>query len=422
MSTEASSGNAYPQMYSVQQRLVSRPLKDIPARVRAELERWTGWSALRPHARIAVTAGSRGVHHIPLILRVLCDELRARRHEPFIVPAMGSHGGATVEGQLALLHDLGITAEAMGVPIRGSLELDEVGRTKEHYPVLMDRLAHRADGVIVVGRIKKHTDFRGPVESGLMKMIAIGLGKSPQAAYIHSFGANGLRTLIPEFASIAIKNSPILFGLAILEDGYGATSDIVMVPRDRIAEEEPRLLVRAVRQMPKLPIKTIDLLMIERMGKEISGSGMDANVIGRYKISGERDPRSPKTRYIVVLDLTEASHGNAIGVGLADITTARLAQKIDQKNFYMNASTSGFLERAKLPLVCPTDRAAIDLALHFLAPRTRRQARVVRIRDTLHLDRFWASDALLDELRAVSGICISNHGQPVEFDEDGALK
>lgn len=422
MSVSAPSDHAYPRMYSVQQQLVSRPLKDIPARVRAELERWRGWNALPPHAHIAVTAGSRGVHNIPLILRVLCDELRARGHAPFIVPAMGSHGGATVEGQRALLHDLGITDEAVGVPIQGSLELDEVGRTEEHYPVFMDRLAHRADGLIVVGRIKKHTDFRGSVESGLSKMIAIGLGKAPQASYIHSFGAPGLRTLIPKFARIAIEHSPLLFGLAILEDGYGATSDIVMVPRDRIAEEEPRLLRRAVRQMPKLPIKAIDLLIIEQMGKEISGSGMDANVIGRYKISGERDPRSPRTRLIVVLDLTEASHGNAIGVGLADITTARLAHKIDQKNFYMNASTSGFLERAKLPLVCPTDRAAIDLAFHFLAPRTRAQARVVRIRDTLHLDRFWASASLRDELRAVSGVTISNPGQPVEFDADGTLK
>ena len=222
----------YPLMYEVEQQLVSRPIADIPARVHAEMARWDGWSRLKPGGSVAVTAGSRGVANVSLILRTVCDDLRQRGYYPFIVPAMGSHGGATVAGQRDLLESLGITEQAIGAPIRGSLDVDEVGRSSSGQPVVMDRLAHRADGLIIVARVKKHTDFRGTVESGLLKMSVIGLGKHYQASYVHSFGSNGLRDLIPEFAAIALANSPTLFGLAILEDGYDATSDVVMVPRD----------------------------------------------------------------------------------------------------------------------------------------------------------------------------------------------
>ncbi|MCL5074491.1 MAG: lactate racemase domain-containing protein [Chloroflexi bacterium] len=417
-----SSPEPYPMMYPVEQQLVSRPIADIPSQVRAELERWSGWSSLPKRASIAITAGSRGIANIALILRVLCDDLKRRGFQPFLVPAMGAHGGASVEGQLALLADLAITPKTIGAPIRASLEVDEIGHSCRGQPVMMDHLAHRADGLIVVGRVKKHTDFTGPVESGLAKMIAIGLGKHDQAAYIHSFGAEGLRTLIPEYARIALENSSIIFGLAIIEDGYDATSDIILIPRERIADEEPSLLRRAVEQMAKLPIKNIDLLIIERMGKEISGSGMDTNVIGRFRVPGEPDPPAPRVEYLVVLDLTDASHGNAIGMGLADLTTARLASKIDQETFYMNATTSGFLERAKLPLVCPTDQAAIDLALRLLAPVLADQALVVRIPDTAHLAHFWASSAVLKELYDVSTVSIAHQAQRLTFSADGALR
>ena len=371
MQTRFSSSEPYPPLYAVRQTLVSRPLADIPVRVRSELAAWPGWEALPPAARIAVTAGSRGIRNIGLILRAVCDELKVRGYQPFIVPAMGSHGGATVEGQAALLADLGVTPDSVGAPILGSLETDEVGRTAEGHPVLMDRLAHRADGLIVVNRVKKHTDFSAATESGLLKMIAIGLGKHVQAARIHSYGAEGLRTLVPQFARVALANSPVLFGLAILEDGYDETSDIVLVQRDRIPEEEPKLLRRAVRQMARLPMRQIDLLIVNCMGKDVSGAGMDTNVIGRYRVPGVPDPRSPRVRYLAVLDLTDASHGNAVGVGLADITTARLAAKIDQTNFYINAAISGFLERGKLPMVCPTDQEAVDLGLRLLSPAPR---------------------------------------------------
>jgi len=413
--------SAYPLMHEVEQKLISRPIADIPAKVRAEMARWPDWSTLKPGAHIAVTAGSRGIANIPLILRCVCDELTGRGFQPFIVPAMGSHGGATVEGQRALLESLGITPETVGAPIRGSLEVDEVGRSTSGHPVVIDRLAHRADGLIVVGRVKKHTDFRGPIESGLMKMMVIGLGKHYQASYIHSFGSNGLRDLIPEFGRIILANSPVLFGLAILEDGYDATSDIIMIPRQRIPEEEPKLLRRAIRQMARLPMRDVDILIVERMGKDISGAGMDTNVIGRYDIPGVAEPASPRVRWLIVLDLTEASHGNCTGVGLADLTTARLAAKIDQASFYMNSSTSGFLRRAKLPLVCPTDQAAIDLALRLLAPTPAEQARIVRIKDTLHLTHFWASSAVVDALRDNPRITIGADAQRLAFAPDGTL-
>jgi hypothetical protein len=411
----------YPLMYGIEQQLVSRPIADIPARVNAELARWTGWPTLKPGARIAVTAGSRGVANIALILRSICDNLKQRGYQPFIVPAMGSHGGAKVEGQLALLESLGVTPDSMGAPLLGSLEVDEVGRSSLGHPVVMDRYAHRADGLIVVGRVKKHTDFYGTVESGLMKMITIGLGKHINAAYVHSFGSHGLRDLIPEFASIAIANSPMLFGLALLEDGYDATSDIVMIPAAQIAAEEPGLLRRAVRQMARIPVKNIDVLIIDWMGKDISGAGMDTNVIGRYMLHGIADPPSPRARYIVVLDLTDASHGNAIGIGLADLTTQRLMDKFDQESFYMNSATSGFLERTKIPLVCPTDQAAIDLALRLLAPVLPEQARVVRIQDTLHLAHFRASQAVLADFEGQAKIAVDGKPQRLDFAADGTL-
>ena len=254
-----------------------------------------------------------------------------------------------------------------------------------------------------------------------MKMVAIGLGKHDQAAYIYSYGPEGLRTLIPEFAAIALENSPAMFGLAILEDGCDATSDIVMVPREEIADKEPGLLRQAIGQMAALPFEVIDLLIVERMGKDISGTGMDTNVIGRYGSRERPDPPRPRVRTLVVLDITPASHGNATGVGLADLTTARLAQKIDQRVFYMNASTSGALERAKLPLVCPTDQAAIDLALRLLAPIPPEAARVVRIQDTLHIARFQASAALVEDDTTSHSISAAPRPRRLDFSNDGAL-
>lgn len=412
---------AYPLMFQVEQKLVSRPVADIPARVRAEMARWDGWGSLKPGARIAVTAGSRGINNIPLILRAVCDELKNRGYEPFIVPAMGSHGGARVDEQRALLESLGVSEQAVAAPIKGSLEIDEVARFKTGQPVVMDRLARRADGLIIVGRVKKHTDFRGAIESGLMKMTVIGLGKHYQAAYVHSFGSNGLRDLIPQFGQIALMNSPALFGLAVIEDGYDATSDIVMIPREHVLTEEPKLLRRSISQMAKLPVHNIDVLIVERIGKEISGAGMDTNVIGRYMIPGVAEPRTPRCRFIIALDVTDASHGNAVGIGLADLTTERLVKKMDHVSFYMNSATSGFLERTKIPLTCANDQTAIDLALRLLAPLPAHEARIVRIQDTLHLTRFWASEPVAKELDGDGRCRLVSDGQRLSFAGDGAL-
>jgi len=412
----------YPLMYEIEQTLVSRPTKDIPGAVRAQLATWDGWESLPQGASIAVTAGSRGIQNIVLILQTVCQALSERGFSPFITPAMGSHGGGTVEGQLAVLTSLGITRESVGAPIRGNAELDEVGRSSAGHPVVIDRLANQADGLIVVGRIKKHTDFSSAVESGLMKMITIGLGKHRQAAHIHSFGTQGLRTLIPEYAGIVLERSPVLFGLAILEDGYHQTSDIVLIPRQDIPKEEPKLLQQAIGQMARLPVNEIDVLIVEWMGKDISGTGMDTNVIGRYAVEGEPDPSEPNVRYLVVLDLTEASHGNAVGVGLADLTSERLFRKIDQPAFYLNVSTSGFLARGKIPLVCQTDQMAVDLALQLLTPTPSDQARVVRIKNTHDLSCFWASSSVVDELRGRPEVTVSRRGKPLKFSAQGLLE
>jgi hypothetical protein len=312
---------------------------------------------------------------------------------------MGSHGGGTAEGQIQILAELGVTEARVGAPIRSSMEVGQIGRTEDGMPVYCDKNALAADAVVVVNRVKKHTDITAPIESGLIKMIAIGLGKKAQADLIHSYGAPGLKKYIPLVARITIANAPIALGVATLENGVDETAEIYGFEPDEIEAGERRLLRRNKKQLPRLPFEAIDVLIVERMGKEISGTGMDTNVLGRYRIPGEPEPKAPNVRFVIVLDLTDASHGNAIGVGLADLTTERLVAKIDRQAMYVNGLTSGFLERAKIPITLPTDRAAIAAAFDRLSPEQRARPRVCRIRDTLHVAAFEASAALLDEAR-----------------------
>ncbi len=383
--------NAYPLMATVAPRLYRAPLADVPAAVRAAMARNDWHRGLKPGGRVAITAGSRGIANISLILRTVVDEVRARGFDPFLVPAMGSHGGATAQGQLALLAELGVTPERVGAPIHATMDVVELGQTEDGVPVYLDAHAAQADGIIVVNRVKPHTSFIGAVESGLHKMIAIGLGKERAAATLHGYGLRGLREFIPRVAQVTLARAPILLGLAILEDGYDQTTEIVGLTPPEIPAREPELLARAREMRARLPFDECDLLIVEQMGKDISGTGMDTAVIGRLYIRGEPDFPTPRIRWLVVLGLTPASHGNATGVGLADIITRRLYESIDLAATYKNVITSGFLERAKIPLIAETPQAAIDLALRLAG----RAPRVARIRDTLHLERIQVSEALL---------------------------
>jgi hypothetical protein len=412
----------YPQMHPARQQLYSAPVADIPATVNAELRRAGLAESVRPGQRVAITAGSRGVANIAAILKATVEAVRGVGGEPFIVPAMGSHGGATDEGQTALLAEtFGITEATMDAPIRSSMETVELGYTERGTPIYLDRNAASADHIIVVNRVKAHTDFSGPYESGLMKMITIGLGKRVQAESIHAHGAWGLRTLIPEVARVKIARSPIRIGLALVEDGYDQTTQIVGLSAEEISDREPELLLRSKELMPGLPFDDIDLLIVDRSGKEISGAGMDTNVLGRKRIPGEPEFERPRVERVILRDLTEETHGNGIGVGLADFVTQRLVDKIDWNVTNINSMVSGFLLRSMLPVVCPTDQAAVDAAYFMLRRKSPEEVRVLRIRDTLHLEHVWISDAFLSEAREHPRLEVTANPRPLAFDSAGTL-
>ncbi|MCA9964039.1 MAG: DUF2088 domain-containing protein [Anaerolineales bacterium] len=351
--------------------------------------------------QIAIGIGSRGVAEIDTIARTLVRLVAESGGTPFIVPAMGSHGGATASGQIEVLDSLGVSEATMGCPIRATMETVVLGETARGIPVHFDKFAAEADGLIVANRVKIHTDFHGLHESGVVKMLGIGLGKERGATLLHNFGVVGLRDYMPEVTAVILQKINLIAGIATVEDGTHRPVHLQAMPASELLAEEQKLLDLARSYAPRLPVADLDLLIVEEMGKEISGTGMDTNVIGRWRIAGEPEPESPRIRAIVVLNLTEASHGNSVGIGLADFTTRRLLDKINFDHFTTNTFTSGFLERGRLPLVFPSDEAAINAALTHLFrpnPQDRPHARIMRIRNTLDLGTVWVSPNLVDEI------------------------
>lgn len=372
------------------------PLPDVEGKVKEEIKPLL--CGIKPGARIALAVGSRGIANIGLIVKTVADSLKSAGAAPFIIPAMGSHGGAAAAGQAELLEGYGISERAMGIPVLSSMETEYIGDAGGFpaFPVYMDKHACSSDGVVVINRVKAHTDFHGPHESGIVKMLVIGLGKHKQAELMHKFGADGLRDLIPVAAGKVLGTGKIWGGLSIVEDGFDDTADIVFSGPETLFETDAALLARSKELMAKLPFERIDALVVDNMGKDVSGTGMDPNVIGRMRIAGQADTL-PVCERIAVLDLTEASHGNATGVGLADITTRRLADKIDWHVTYKNIITSGFLLRGFLPLVSENDREALELAIGA-GYHTDETIRFARIKNTLRLDEAYLSKTLLEEL------------------------
>jgi len=387
-------------MVEVRQKIEAPKLEDFISEIKKELNRINLSGKIKQGDEIAITAGSRGIAHYPEILSTVVEEVKKAGGKPFLVPAMGSHGGATPEGQLAVLRELGITPETVGAPIRATMEVDEIGRLENGVPVYVDRNALKAEGIIVVNRVKPHTDFKGEIESGLMKMMVIGLGKQKGAEMIHSYRSEGYHKLLPEAARLIMKKLPILMGLAIVENAFHEIAIVRAIETEDIEREEKELLKKAKSLIARIPFKDIDVLIIDEIGKEISGTGMDTNVVGRFWLPGEYEPTAPKIKRIVVLDLTEETHGNAIGIGLADITTKRLVDKIDYQATFVNALTAGHVEGSKTPVFLPNDREAIIMALRTCGPINPREAKVVRIRNTLNLDRLWISESLLKNLES----------------------
>jgi hypothetical protein len=335
---------------------------------------------------------------------------------------MGSHGSATAQGQIEVLEHLGITEESVGAEIRSSMEVELLGYTEKGQPVYMDKNAFHAEGILVINRIKAHTAFRGKVESGLSKMITIGLGKRKGASFVHSDGALQMAENIEDVSLFALQNSPILMGLAIIENGYDETADIVGVEKNHWHEKESELLQYSKSMMPSLPINNIDVLIIEEMGKCYSGTGMDPNIIGRWRIDGVPEPVRPSVSRIVILDIADQSFGNAQGIGLADFTTQRLIDKMDRKSTYTNALTATYLRRAMLPMIYETEQEAIETAILSLGPKIKKELiNIVQIPNTLHLSRISVSLPVLTELEKTDRDYIVNDRRKLSFDQFGNL-
>ena len=406
------------RLHKVRQRFDRTRLDDPRAALRPQLAALDG--LIRPGARIAIGAGSRGIDNLALVVGVVSDYLKARGAMPFVVPAMGSHGGATAEGQAEILKSYGISESTIGAPVRSSMDAIEVPCAGLPMRVFMDRHVHDADGAILINRIKPHTDFHGSYESGLMKMALIGLGKLEGARAVHDFGIYGLRELIEPGATRVLATGKILAGIGLVENAFHQTLHIEMLKAEEIAREEPRLLALAKRHMPSLPVSRIDVLVVDRMGKNISGVGIDPNITGRIGVAGQHDDSAPHVSAMVVCDLTSETHGNAIGVGLADVITRRLFAKIDYTSTYANVITSSFLERGKIPVVAETDREAFTMALRTCGHVQEGRERIVRILDTLHLEDVYVSAPLLGELSARESIETLNTGSEL-FTDDGDL-
>ena len=385
------------QLFKVRQRFDrATPRTTCAARCNRNWPRSTARSGRAQ--RIAIAAGSRGIDNLALVVRDISEYVKARGAHPFVVPAMGSHGGATAEGQAEILKLYGISEATIGAPIRSSMDVVELPRGDLSFGIFMDRHAHESDGVILVNRIKPHTDFHGRYESGLMKMALIGLGKLEGARAVHDFGVYGLRELIGSGAAQVLSTGKILAGIGLVENAFHETLQVEVLKADAIAREEPRLLDLAKRHMPRLPVDAVDVLVVDRMGKDISGVGIDPNITGRIGVSGEHDAAAPRVGAMMVCDLTAETHGNAIGVGLADVITRRLFAKIDYESTYGNVITSSFLERGKVPVVAETDREAFDMALRSCGHVPEGRERIVRILDTLHLEEVYVSSAIVEEI------------------------
>ncbi|MGN9165448.1 lactate racemase domain-containing protein [Tissierellaceae bacterium HCP3S3_D8] len=401
----------------VSQKFNTFKIEDVRDEVFRELDRLNAKDLITPNMKIAITAGSRGISNIPIIMKAICDYIKDAGADPFIVPSMGSHGGATAEGQRHVLTELGITEESMGCPILSNMDVVKLGETDKKVPVYMDKNAYSADGIVVVNRIKPHTDFNSDTESGLLKMIAVGLGNAKGCATMHSYG---LRTSIPATAKVSMKAVNIMFGLGIVENSRDETYKLKALLPEDFEREEKELLKEAKEIVPKLPTDFLDLLIVKEMGKMISGTGMDTKVIGRIRILGEVEPEKPVIKKLVILNLSEASYGNALGVGLADITTKKLVESIDFEATYANTISTTFLERGKIPITMPTDKEAIQIGLNTVGELDAETVKVGIIENTLDLQRLYLSDAVLKDIDE-SKIEVLKRDIKFLFDEDGNL-
>jgi len=379
------------KLLSVRQKLVSQPLADIAGEVRRQLD---ALNLEVPQGPVAITVGSRGISQIPLIIKTTGDWLRQQGADPFIVPSMGSHNGATAEGQQQMVESLGMGESEMGMPIRSSMQCVKLASV-ETGDVWMDRHCYEAEGVLVVNRVKLHTCFSGPVQSGLTKMMVVGMGKIRSAQTFHSSPSDQMKNMLLEMGQVLLDSGKILAGLAILEDGFDETAEIHGVRSSEILTREPELIQRHHKFFPRLPIEELNVLMVDSIGKTYSGTGMDTNVIGYRGIRGYEDLDRPNINIIAALSLVEASKGNAIGVGLADFITSRLRDAIDEEKTFLNVYTTGDMERAKIPATLADEETLFEKITARYG-----QDRIMWIPNTLHLEHLYVSEDLSKEIEA----------------------
>ena len=412
-------GTPIPRMALVRQIFERDGIEDPAGLLKEKLSDERLRDRVRPGMRVALTGSSRQIRNMPLILRTLAGWVRSRGGEPFIIPAMGSHGGATDEGQKAILEGFGITEEYCGCPILSSMETVRVGELPNGDEVRVDKYAHDADAVIVVGRIKAHTAFRGPYESGLVKMMAIGMGKREGADSLHREGFGKMGERLPQYAKVVFDHCNVIFGVAPIENEFDETCRLEVIPAEEIFEKEPALLEYAKSRLPRILLPETDVLMVHEIGKNFSGSGMDPNVTGTFGTpfasGGIRKQRT------VVFDLSEQTHGSFVGLGMADVTTERAFEKLDTNATYFNMITSTVLQVGKIPMIMEDDRLALQVALRTLTQVDRDHIRMVYLKNTLSLETIMVSEALLDEVRARDDMEILEEPRDLRFDENGTL-
>ncbi len=414
---------SYPKLLRLRQHFERPTLEDIPGAVRASLESLDLGKTIKPGQTVALTAGSRGIANIPLVLRTVAHFLKDLGARPFLVPTMGSHGGGTAEGQRKVIESYGITEAYVGAPIRASMDVVSLGTTSEGFPVFLDRYASEADHIGVVARVKPHTSYHGSVESGLLKMMMIGLGKHVGAMAYHRVLLDyPYDQVVRSVGRTVLAKAPVAFGVGLVENAYDETARVAAVRPAEFERREEELLALAKQWLARLPFQEADLLIVDEIGKEVSGSGMDTNVVGRKRAFRASPPEGqPEMRFIFVRGLSEKTHGNAAGIGLADFTTTRLVRSMNYRTTIINCLTSGYPDVANLPVHLDTDREVIDAALAILGTRDARDARILRIRNTLCLEEVEASEPCLAGPRGPVPFSVLGSPRDLTFDADGNL-
>lgn len=408
-----------PRMVKIRQSFSAEELSDVVDAVKSELIKVQKLELIKPGMNIAIAVGSRGVAEISTITRVVVEAIKCQGGKPFIVPSMGSHGGATAAGQIEVLANLNVTEETAGCPIRSSMEVVQIGRLDNGLPVYIDKEASQADGIVVINRVKPHTAFRGSVESGICKMITIGLGKQKGAESCHAYSFKYMGENILAMTQMVLDKMPVLFAVASVENAYDKVAKIKVIPAKDIIENDKQLLAEAKANMPRIYFDQIDVLIIDRIGKNISGDGMDPNITGRYPTPYASG--GPEVAKMVVLDLTDETHGNANGMGTADFATRKLANKVDFKMTYANGLTSTVVGPTHMPTILDTDCDAIKAGIKTCNALDLKKAKVVRIKDTLHLGEIWISEELLSEAKNNPNIEILSNPAAMKFDDKGNL-